>query len=57
MNVRIFLYKVDALGTHRLPGGFRFESGQPYRDAVKAVEALRGSLPPLVFADYEIGAN
>lgn len=57
MKVRIFLYKFDAFGTHRLPGGFGFESEQPYRDGLKAVEALRGSLPPLVFADYEIGAN
>jgi hypothetical protein len=54
MMIRVFLYKLDAFGTHRLPGGLGFETAQPHRDGLRAVEALRASLPPMVFADYEI---
>ncbi len=54
MFIRIFLYKFDAVGTHRLPGGAGFETDQPYRDGLRAVGALRASLPPMVFADYAV---
>ncbi len=57
MLVRVFLYKLDVFGTHRLPGGLGFETANPDRDGLTAVEALKGSLPPMVFADYEVAAG
>lgn len=57
MFVHVFLYKLDVYGIHRLPGGLGFETTHPDRDGLRAVEALKSCLPPMVFADYEIAAG